>query len=338
MRLIDYIKDKYKEIIFSILSILIILGLLLIFKINNMIIFFIIVILSINNITIFIYNFLKRKLFYNNTKKLLDNIDQKYLITEMIKEPNFIDGKIFLEYLYEIDKSMHEHVNKYKINSKDFIEYIELWCHEIKTPLATTNLIIENNNNEITLSIKEEIDKIDNFIEQVLYYARSGNVEKDYIIKKTNLKDIVNTVVKRNKKDLISKKIKVEISDLNIVDTDSKWIEFILNQILINSIKYSKEKDSIIKIYSSENKNNVVLYIEDNGIGIDSNEIDKVFDKGFTGTNGRKKYKSTGIGLYLCKKLCDKLGHNISLTSKKDEGTKVMIVFPKSSMISEIRL
>jgi len=338
MRLIDYLKDKYKEILISIISSLIILSLLYVFKTNIVLISFIIFILVINFIIIFVIDYIKRRMFYNNTQKLLNSLDQKYLITEMIKEPNFIDGKIFLEYLYEIDKSMHEYINKYKNISNEFIEYIELWCHEIKTPLATSDLIIENNTSSITLSIKEEIDKIDNFIEQVLYYARSGSVEQDYIIKETNLKDVVNTVIKRNKKVLINKKIRVEISKLDNVDTDSKWIEFILNQIIINSIKYSKDSNSFLKIYSKENKNNIILYIEDNGIGIDSSEIDKVFNKGFTGTNGRKKYKSTGIGLYLCKKLCDKLGHSISLTSKLNEGTKVMIVFPKSSMVSDLQI
>jgi len=337
MRLVDYIKDKYKEIILSMLSLLIVLTLLTISQINGLIILFVTFIFILNLLTIFIYNFVKRKIFYNSMSNLLKNLDQKYLITEMVNEPNFIDGKIFLEYLYDIDKSMHEYVNNYKNSNVDFIEYIEMWCHEIKTPLATTDLIIENNNNEVTQSIREEINKIDYFIEQVLYYSRSGSVEKDYIIKKTNLKDVVESVIKRNKKDLISKKIKVEIKDLSEVDTDSKWLEFIINQIITNSIKYSKDSNSYIKIYSKNNKNNVILYIEDNGIGIESNEIDRVFDKGFTGSNGRKKYKSTGIGLYLCKRLCDKLGHNISLTSKKDEKTTVMIVFPKSSMINDIK-
>ncbi len=110
-------------------------------------------------------------------------------------------------------------------------------------------------------------------------------------------------------------------------------MEFIINQIIINSIKYSKEKDAYIKVSYKNNKNNVMLFIEDNGIGIDSTEIEKVFNKGFTGTNGRKKYNSTGIGLYLCKKLCDKLGHNITISSKINEKTTVTIIFPNNSLI-----
>ena len=121
------------------------------------------------------------------------------------------------------------------------------------------------------------------------------------------------------------------------MNTDSKWIEFIINQIISNSIKYCKDKNSIIEIYSKENKNNVILYIKDNGIGIEDTEIDKVFDKGFTGINGRKKSKSTGIGLYLCKKLCNKLGHEIKLESLLNEYTTLSLIFPKNSMTSKIK-
>ena len=119
------------------------------------------------------------------------------------------------------------------------------------------------------------------------------------------------------------------------MESDPKWLEFIINQIMVNSIKYSKE-NPIIKFEVKENKNNVILSIEDNGIGIKTSEIGRIFDKGFTGTNGRIKKKATGLGLYLAKKLCDKLGHNITITSKENEYTKVTIVFPISSLINNL--
>ena len=239
LRLSDYVKDKYKEIILSLISLLTIVLILIIFKINSVLIIFITTILIINFLTIFLYNYIKRKIFYNNFKNTLDRLDQKYLITEMFQNTNFLEGNLLLEYLYEIDKSMNEYLNKYKNISKEFIEYIELWCHEIKTPLATLDLIVENNKSELSNSIKEELEKLDSLIEQVLYFSRSDSVEKDYIIKKIDLKDIVLSVVKRNKKDLINKKIKINIEDLGIVNTDSKWIEFIVNQILtlLNIVK-----------------------------------------------------------------------------------------------------
>ena len=196
-------------------------------------------------------------------------------------------------------------------------------------------MVIENNKNAITKSIDEELDKVENYIEQALFYARSNTVEKDYYIRKVVLKEIVNESIKKNKGSLIQEKISIDIHDLEIeVNTDNKWIVFILNQIIQNSIKYRKKENSVIEIYANQGKENVILYIKDNGIGIKQGEITRVFEKGFTGTNGRlSNKKSTGIGLYLCKKLCNKLGIGIELNSVQNEGTEVKLVFPKDSYI-----
>ena len=171
-------------------------------------------------------------------------------------------------------------------------------------------MIIENNKNTFTRNIDEELDKVENYIEQALFYARSNTVEKDYYIRKVELKEIVNDSIKKNKNSLIGEKISINLHDLEIqVNTDSKWIQFILNQIIQNSIKYKKQDSNLeIEIYAKQGKENVILYIKDNGIGIKKGEITRVFEKGFTGTNGRlANKKSTGIGLYLCKNLCNKL-------------------------------
>lgn len=197
-------------------------------------------------------------------------------------------------------------------------------------------MIIENNKSEITERIDEELDKIENYIEQALFYARSHTVEKDYYIKKIKLKEIVNESIKKNKNILIEEKVILNLYDLeNEVNTDSKWIIFILSQVIQNSVKY-KKKDSNLKIdiYSKKQKENVVLYLKDNGIGIKKGEVERIFEKGFTGTNGRYcNKKSTGIGLYLCKSLCEKLGILISGTSIENEGTEISLIFPKNSFI-----
>lgn len=282
-----------------------------------------------------IIEYFKRKKFYDNLLKILEELDEKYLITEIIKTPNFLEGQILKNSLEQIDKSMLENVNKYKYMTEDYKEYIELWIHEIKIPIATSKMVIENNKNAITKSIDEELDKVENYIEQALFYARSNTVEKDYYIRKVVLKKIVNESIKKNKSSLIQEKISIDIHDLEIeVNTDNKWIVFILNQIIQNSIKYRKKENSVIEIYANQGKENVILYIKDNGIGIKQGEITRVFEKGFTGTNGRlSNKKSTGIGLYLCKKLCNKLGIGIELNSVQNEGTEVKLVFPKDSYI-----
>ena len=193
---------------------------------------------------------------------------------------------------------------------------------------------IENNKTDVTKSIDEEINKMENYIEQVLFYARSNTVEKDYMVSKSSLKEIVNSAVMRNKESIVYNNIELNLHDLErTVYTDSKWCIFILNQIIQNSIKYSKKDDKKIEIYSEEKKDSVILWIKDNGIGIKEKDISRVFEKGFTGENGRLiGKKSTGIGLYLCKKLCDKLDLGIKLDSKEREGTVVKITFPVNSM------
>ena len=333
MKFSSFLKEKFLLICLLLFAIVTTQIFLMIYNVNYLIKIYI-AIAPILAITIgFIVEYKYKDNYYKKVKKNIDDLDSKYLIAETIDNPDFIEGKILKETLQEAGKSMLENVNIYKNLQEDYKEYIELWIHEIKTPIATSKMIIENNKTTATKSIEEELDKIENYIEQTLYYARSNAVEKDYIITKTNLKEIVNGAILKNKSTLITNKVALELNDLEKeVHTDSKWATFIISQIIQNAIKYSKEEDRKIEIYSITKNENIVLYIKDNGIGISNKDIKKVFEKGFTGENGRKaNKKSTGIGLYLCKKLCDKLRLGIEITSKENEGTQVKIIFPKNS-------
>ncbi len=333
----NFLKDKLLTISLLIFGILTVEIFLSIYPIGNFIkIYMPIVILGFYFISIFIEYFRKRT-FYEKLYQMLNQLEEKYLLIELIKEPSFIEGKILKEVLRETNKSMLENVNQYKHLTEDYKEYIELWIHEIKLPLTASKLIIENNKNATTKNIDEELDKVENYIEQALFYARSNTVEKDYYIKKCMLREIINECVKKNKNVLIQEKISMKLHDLEAeVNTDSKWIIFILNQLIQNSVKYRKQGgNSAIEIYAKPGKENVILYIKDNGMGIKKGEITRVFEKGFTGTNGRLlNKKSTGIGLYLCKKLCSKLGIAIELNSIQKEGTEVRLIFPKSSYMN----
>ena len=327
--------EKIIYIVLIIFSLLMIEVLLMVYDINLYIRLCVILLPMITLIISIVSEYIVKNSFYKRLKVNLNELDDKYLISEIINNPNFIEGKILKETLQDAGKSMTEHVNSYKFLQEEYKEYIELWIHEIKIPIATSEMIIENNKNEASKSIKEELDKIENYTEQALFYARSNTVEKDYMISKVKLDEIVNQVILKNKVSLISNKINISLHDLEKnVYTDSKWVVFILNQIIQNSIKYMKNQDKKIEIYSKDGKENTVLCIKDNGIGMKKEEVVKVFEKGFTGENGRIiGKKSTGIGLYLCKKLCDKLGLKIELDSNKDEGTEVKIIFPKNSFI-----
>ncbi len=332
MRLSEFLKEKIINFITITLVIITIEIFLMPYSINTLIKIYIPISILFSYLLIVFIEYLKKKNFYNNLTKNLEKLDKKYLIPEIIDKADFLEGKILINTLKEIEKSMAEHVNEYKFANEEYKEYIELWIHEIKTPIAVSKMIVENNPSEITKNINEEIEKVEYFVEQALFYARSNNVEKDYIIKPMNLQKIINSVILKNKRSFISKKIKLNIHDVDKeVYSDSKWMAFILNQIIINSIKYSKKDKAEIEIFSEEYKDNTVLYIKDNGIGIESDNLPRVFEKGFTGENGRKINKSTGIGLYLCKKLCDKLGQNIEINSVLNMETVVKIYFPKNS-------
>jgi len=329
MSIKDYLKDRFVFLLINFILFLIICGIMLLINISDNIILLTFCIWFLPLLSSTALEYIKINRFYTDLTNVMDTLDKKYLLCEVIKEPEFTEGKFIYNLLKVTNKDMHEHVKEYRDMQSEYREYIETWVHEIKTPIASTKLIIENNPNEITRSIDYEIKTIEGYIEQVLYYSRSNNVSKDYIIKEISLASLIKSVIKSNSRDFISRRISIDIEGVEgLVYSDTKWLEFILNQIVVNSIKYSKEKAGKVKIYSIKNENNLVLNIEDNGIGIVDKDINRVFEKGFTGENGRKLRRSTGIGLYLCKKLSDQLGLGLTLTSQSGEGTKVSIIFP----------
>lgn len=329
-----YIKNKIMFLVIN-LMIFLFFGLLFyIYKVNLVFITLIFAIWLCPIVSYLVIDYYNRRKYYNSVLTSLEQLDKKSLLGEVLEESSFVDGQILYNVIKDVTKSMNDEINKEKFSKQEYREYVEAWVHEIKIPISSSKLVIENNKDKATLSIQEELNKVEGLIDQALYYARSNDVEKDYIIKEFNLKECINTVIKKNSKYFIQNKIKLEMNEIEeTVFSDIKWTEFILNQIINNSIKYSKSKDSIIKIYTMKNEHNVSLYIEDNGIGISGKDIKKVFTKGFTGESGRVYEKSTGIGLYLCKKLCAKLGLTINITSEINNGTKVEIIFPKSKMM-----
>ena len=336
MKLKEYIKSNFLSIIVVFISIFLLAMMMIAFKIRVqfMIAIFFIIILML--LIIFFYGFFRKKIFYDSYINNLNNLDQKYLITEVVTKPNFLEGEILYNSLYEIDKSMNEKINSYKYSLDEFEDYIEMWIHEVKVPLSNL-VLINHNKNEKDLKTLKEIKRIEDYVEQILYYARSENVEKDYLIKKYDLKKIVNKVILKNKEAFIYKKVSLQIKKFDYkVLTDSKWLQFIINQIINNSLKYCKE-NAIIEIDAEKKKGEVVLSIYDNGIGIKQSDIYEVFNKSFTGQNGRATSSSTGMGLYICQKLCAKLGHKITIESKYGEYTKVNISFNENEFYDVLK-
>lgn len=271
----------------------------------------------------------RRRRFYQDAEMQLDTLDQKHLLSEMLEKPGFAEGDTLCEILQETGKSMADSVAAYRHQMLDYRDYIETWVHEIKTPIAAANLLCENNRSPLTRSLEQELQRINSLVEQALYYARSSGVEKDYAIRACTLGELVDRAVRQNARVLIQAGFSIQKENLDLsVFTDPKWLSFILGQMIRNSIQY-RQAHPILRFSGEKLAEAIVLTISDNGIGIPSQDIGRIFEKGFTGDNGRKFQNSTGIGLYLCKKLCDKMG--LSLTARSKNGTALRILFPLSS-------
>lgn len=334
MKFVDYVKNHVLFLGVQILSFLVILMFMFIAKVSGMIVFLVGCLWFIPVLTYMLIEYFKWRYYFNQLESVLDELEQKYLVAEVVEEPEFLEGQLFHNILYDITKSMHENVNKYEELETEYREYIETWVHEVKTPIASLKLILENNESDVARRVDYEVKKVEDFIEQALYYARSNDVSKDYVIKEFELKSVVMKVIRQNSRDFILKKVSIELGDIEgCIFSDMKWVEFIINQLVVNAIKYSKPVNASVKISSKIHDQQIILSIEDNGVGINEKDLGRVFDKGFTGENGRIFGKSTGMGLYLCQKLCHKLSIGIHLESEVNKGTTIKLIFPQGNLL-----
>lgn len=339
MKFNSFLKDRLYSIVTALFCYFIILLVLLAYKSDKAIVIAITIILLVTYILLFLTDFFRKQKFYTDLLKNIENLDKAYLVLETLNRPEFYEGELLCQALYEIDKSMNENVRIEKEQLLDNKEYIEMWIHEVKRPLASLVLTLNNQKNILDRKTKNILKRLEDYVDQVLYYVRSENAEKDYFIKEVDLSKVIKNVGIKNMDDLLDNKVEFIVDKTNYkVFTDSKWLEFILNQIVNNSIKYKRNIDnSYIKIYVKDNLDTTVLIIEDNGIGIKTSDIRQVFDKTFTGTNGREKTTSTGMGLYIAKNLCKKLGHKIEIESKENKYTKVFITFAKNKFYDVLK-
>lgn len=326
-----YLKDKLYAIILTTIAFGILLLIFFAFKVDNGVIIASSFVLIILFISLFLIGYLRKKRFYTELLSNIEALDKSYLVLETLVKPEFYEGELLYQALYEINKSMNENVNIIEEQWNDFKNYIEMWIHEVKIPLATLILISNNHKGNFDKKIQTQLKRLEDYVDQVLYYVRSENAEKDYLIKEVDLSKVIKNIGLKNMDDLLENKIDYNVDNSNVkVLTDSKWLEFILGQIINNSIKYKRNiDDSYIKISVRDEKNKTTLIVEDNGIGIKESDLKQVFDKTFTGENGRRNGKSTGMGLFIAKNMCSKLGHKINIESKDGKYTRVYISFAK---------
>lgn len=260
---------------------------------------------------------------------LTDSLDEAWYAAEVLPKPKELDSEAYYHALKRACKAMSERLDELEEEQQDYREYIESFAHEIKVPISALSLTFDNTKN---YELKNETDTIFNLVEQMLYYARSENAEKDYFVRRLNLQDVVHDMILKFRRYFLDFGVALDIWTENLaVFTDEKWLSFILSQIIQNALKYFDKPKRILSIYTEKNSASVSLVIQDNGCGISTSDLPRVFEKGFTGSD-RTKSASTGMGLYLAKTLCDRLGLGLAAESREGEFTRMRVVFPKGTM------
>ncbi|MFJ7981466.1 sensor histidine kinase [Lysinibacillus xylanilyticus] len=236
----------------------------------------------------------------------------------------------------QAEKYMHELYRLYKhelqslyAGQKRHDQFINQWVHQMKTPISVIELLLQDERPLDKKNVQEEIDRLRRGLDMVLVNARLENFEEDMQVEQVALKTIVTATVNENKRLFITKRVfpEIHIEDDIIVASDSKWLRFIIGQFVTNAVKYTFEANKKIVISAIKKNDYVQLSIRDEGIGIPASDLSRVTKAFFTGENGRKTGESTGMGLYLAKEICGKLGHELNITSEVGKGTIVTVTF-----------
>jgi signal transduction histidine kinase len=281
--------------------------------------------------------YLSRKKQLDKLLEMAGQLKERYLIPEVMQKPDRAEEQVFYQLLKMSEKSMLERIGEVERERGEYRAYIEQWVHEVKTPITALKLLCENNRSPFSRDVLAELENINRYTEQALYYARSEHTEKDYSIREMNLADVVHGAIADNKYLLRQCDMAITVDDLEpVVYADDKWVRFILNQIISNAVKYRPPQHPALRIFTERSGDQVLLSIADNGIGIPESDLPRIFEKGFTGQNGRTIHSSTGIGLYLCKRLCDKLGIGLAASSS-DKGTTITLSFHINDFITGVQ-
>ncbi|AEE95399.1 sensor histidine kinase [Mahella australiensis] len=255
-------------------------------------------------------------------EKLKDSIAVSDL---MLPNPQGLIERDYQGLIRAIHENRREIINEKDKALADMTDYYTIWAHQIKIPIAAMQLLLQSKHADINGELSDQLFKVEQYVEMALQYLRTESLSGDLMLKRYSLDDMVKQAVRKYSKSFIHKKIKLDYNGLNHeVLTDEKWTVFVIEQILSNALKYTDKGE--ISIYMDSDSPDT-LVIEDTGIGIESEDLPRIFEKGFTGYNGRLDKKSTGIGLYLCKRILSKLSHTISIESQVGKGTKVKIGF-----------
>ena len=286
-------------------------------------------------LTVNMFDFFQQRARLLELKSILDGLDRKYLFTECAPQPTGLFERRLFDLTRLAGRDMIGAVSDAQASQREYREYVERWVHEIKAPLTAARLICRELDGDTRRKLTAELSQIEAHVERALFYARAKNPEQDCLFRQTELEKIAAQAIENHRSLLIQNGIRVEMENMNCaVYTDEKWAVFILGQLLQNAARY-RGAEPVITLFARPLGRQTRLIVHDNGIGIPAHELPRVFERGFTGSNGRMRGGSTGIGLYLCRKLAVFLELELRMDSQEGAGTTVTLTFPAKENLTK---
>ncbi|MGL6056952.1 MAG: sensor histidine kinase [Culicoidibacterales bacterium] len=279
----------------------------------------------------FVYDYWRTRVFYQETTRLVTTLDQAYLLPVVMKKPRFLAGKLVYSWLQVANQAMHEAVKRGEMANNEYQAYVTTWVHEVKTPLAALQLMVHHVEPTKRTELKKQLQAVDGYVEQALYYVKSNQLNEDYHVKKFAVEGVIRQAIQAQALMLRAKNMQVVLAEQQTdVRSDPKWVQFIFQQIIQNAQQYS-QPETTVTITVTTVEEAVIVSFCDQGIGIRAHELKHVFQKGYVGSNGREFAKSTGIGLYICQRLAAKLHLRLEMSSTVGVGTQVQVIFPNGT-------
>ena len=312
------------------------------YRVERGVVALVVVVMAAGVILALLLDYLRRRGFYARLSRTVDSLADEgvaYLAPELLDAPATLEERLLHEALLRESKCMADQVAAMRADQREYRDYVETWVHEVKTPIAAGRLVAANKPGPATDAMDAELGRIEGYVEQALYYARSTSLDRDFQVRDVLLADAVRASVRRCARTLIGARVTPELGELDLtVSADPKWLEFMLGQLLGNAAKYRKpgEGSGRVRIWAQRRETGLdawetLLHVEDDGIGVPAADLARVFDRGFTGANGRLYARSTGMGLYLVRELCNKMGLSVGMESAEGAWTHVTIAFPASA-------
>lgn len=328
MKFKDYFLNKITEILGTYFVLFLMLEFLYIIGNTFSVVFMIGMVIAVLIMTKYLMDWYRKKKYFEIITERVKDLKEPWLIAELLPVSYTIEDEIYQELLRKVGSSAIEEIHKIEDEQKEYEDYIEQWIHEVKTPITSIHLMLENRISEnpgLKRDLNVELSRLENDVELALYYARSEQIYRDYLIQKLNVRKVLLKVVNKNRTVIMNSSVAIDLDcdEALYAYGDEKWLVFMLTQVLLSAIKYKAEADAKVVMRAKRDNKRIVLNIIDNGKGIKKEELPRIFDKGFTGSNGRDNEKSTGMGLYLVHKLCEKLEIDIEADSVYGEFTEI---------------